>query len=268
MPRVIHFEIPSENPVTTVAFYEQALGWRIAKWDGPMDYWLVCTGEKDEHGINGAIMRKTDAYGVRNTIGVNSIRDALGSVQAAGGHIIMAESPIEGVDDWALCEDPDGNYFALAKPHDMGGKACRADAPKYEVPTPRVVHFEIPSDNPDLAARFYQQVFGWEISKWEGPMDYWLVHTGSDDDMGIDGGLMRREDDYGVRNTIAVADLSDAIHKIEMAGGRTVVQPDRLAGVGEMALCEDPDGNPIGLLKPEEMMQPRARRAERHETVR
>ncbi len=43
---------------------------------------------------------------------------------------------------------------------------------------PRVVHFEINSDHPQKAAEFYQEVFGWTVVKWDGPVDYWLVTTG------------------------------------------------------------------------------------------
>ena len=43
---------------------------------------------------------------------------------------------------------------------------------------PRVVHFEITAEDPDRAAGFYSQVFGWELTKWEGPMEYWLITTG------------------------------------------------------------------------------------------
>ena len=35
---------------------------------------------------------------------------------------------------------------------------------------PRVVHFEIAADDPDKAAAFYQEVFGWKIVKWEGTL--------------------------------------------------------------------------------------------------
>ena len=54
--RVIHFEIPVDEPQRAVAFYEAAFGWRISKWDGPMDYWNVKTGEGP--GINGALLRR------------------------------------------------------------------------------------------------------------------------------------------------------------------------------------------------------------------
>ena len=57
----------------------------------------------------------------------------------------------------------------------------------------RVVHFELPADNPDRAVDFYKKVFGWQIQKWPGPQDYWLVTTGADGEPGINGGILRRQ---------------------------------------------------------------------------
>ena len=39
---------------------------------------------------------------------------------------------------------------------------------------PRIVHFEIYADDVDRASKFYTDLFGWEINKWDGPpqMDY------------------------------------------------------------------------------------------------
>ena len=59
---------------------------------------------------------------------------------------------------------------------------------------PKVVHFEIPADNPERANKFYADTFGWEISKMPGPEDYWMLKTGPQDDPGIGGGLMKRQD--------------------------------------------------------------------------
>ena len=44
----------------------------------------------------------------------------------------------------------------------------------------RIVHFEIQAENPDRAIKFYNTVLGWEFTKWDGPMPYWLVKTGPD----------------------------------------------------------------------------------------
>jgi len=56
----------------------------------------------------------------------------------------------------------------------------------------RVVHFEIHAEKPDRAINFYQKSFGWEFQKWDGPMDYWMITTGPEDQPGINGGLVPR----------------------------------------------------------------------------
>ncbi len=56
---------------------------------------------------------------------------------------------------------------------------------------PRVVHFEIHADDPERAVKFYQNVFGWELTKWGGPHEYWVIKTGPDGSLGINGGLVR-----------------------------------------------------------------------------
>lgn len=37
MSRVIHFEIPADDPERSISFYEKVFGWRIEKWDGPIE---------------------------------------------------------------------------------------------------------------------------------------------------------------------------------------------------------------------------------------
>jgi len=36
----------------------------------------------------------------------------------------------------------------------------------------RVIHFEIPADDPQRAVDFYTRVFDWKFQKWAGPQDY------------------------------------------------------------------------------------------------
>ncbi len=65
MPRVIWFEIPAYNRERAAKFYEDVFGWKVEKWEGPFDYWLVTTGEEGEPGINGAIMPNDGSKGQR-----------------------------------------------------------------------------------------------------------------------------------------------------------------------------------------------------------
>ena len=45
----------------------------------------------------------------------------------------------------------------------------------------KVVHFEIPYDDQERAQKFYQDVFGWQITKFAG-MDYHIATTTETDE--------------------------------------------------------------------------------------
>jgi predicted enzyme related to lactoylglutathione lyase len=112
----------------------------------------------------------------------------------------------------------------------------------------RIVHFEIPADDPARAIKFYQSAFGWSFDKWEGPMEYWMVKTG--DGPGIDGGLMRRAaPGQGQNNVVAVPSVDDITGKIVQAGGTLVASKMAVPGVGWTAYFADPEGNAFGVME-------------------
>lgn len=115
---------------------------------------------------------------------------------------------------------------------------------------PRIIHFELPADNPERAAEFYKNVFGWQFQKWEGPQEYWLITTGPKDQPGINGGLMRRQHPgAGTCNTVDVASVDGAVTTITKHGGKNVVPKMAIPGVGYLAYCSDPEGNVFGLMQ-------------------
>jgi predicted enzyme related to lactoylglutathione lyase len=114
VPRPIHFEIPAGNPERAIAFYSKALGWKFTKWDGPMEYWMISTGEKAEPGIDGGLLRRQDpAQPCVNTIGVADLDSTLQIVVANGGSITLPKMPVPGVGWLAYCKDTEGFLFGL-----------------------------------------------------------------------------------------------------------------------------------------------------------
>ncbi|MCK4801771.1 MAG: VOC family protein [Anaerolineales bacterium] len=114
----------------------------------------------------------------------------------------------------------------------------------------RVNHFEIPADDPERAIKFYETVFGWTIEKWDGPIEYWLIITGPEDQPGIDGGLARREDpETGVENTIDVSNLEESLENVTANGGKVIRPKIPVPGVGWMAYIKDTEGNIFGLME-------------------
>lgn len=117
---------------------------------------------------------------------------------------------------------------------------------------PRPIHFEIPADDTERAAAFYGGVFGWEFTKWDGPMPYWMVRTGADGEPGINGGLMPREQPgASTVNVLDVASVEGALASIERHGGTTVAPKTHIPGVGFVAYCTDTEGNLFGIIEAE-----------------
>lgn len=114
MPRVTHFELNADDPERAVKFYSSVFGWKIEKWAGPMDYWLITTGPDSEPGINGAIMKRPDPKSTTvNTVGVTSVDEYIATIVKNGGRVIMPKTPVPGVGYFAYCLDTEGNPFGI-----------------------------------------------------------------------------------------------------------------------------------------------------------
>ncbi len=86
MSRVVHFEIPTTDPVASRKFYETVFGWTFTKWEGPMEYWLITTGPDSAPGINGGLGGAANGVnGTVNTVDVENIDEALKLALANGG---------------------------------------------------------------------------------------------------------------------------------------------------------------------------------------
>jgi len=117
----------------------------------------------------------------------------------------------------------------------------------------RPVHFEIHAGDPERAANFYSQLFGWEITKWDGPVDYWLVSTGTEPP-GIEGAILRRMGEnpdpqeptpvIAYVCTVDVEDIDEALGKLEVPG------------VGWQVYYKDTESNIFGMMQA--MTQPQA----------
>lgn len=124
---------------------------------------------------------------------------------------------------------------------------------------PRPIHFEIQAADPERAIAFYNAMFGWSFTKWEGPQDYWLIKTGEAGTAGIDGGLLPRRGPPPVPMqpvnayvcTVGVDGLDAMIKKVGELGTMVVVPKMAIPGVGWLAYANDTEGNIFGMLQPD-----------------
>jgi predicted enzyme related to lactoylglutathione lyase len=114
----------------------------------------------------------------------------------------------------------------------------------------RVVHFEVPSTDLAASRKFYENVLGWQLTKWEGPMDYWLVSTGDPAVPGINGGLGGAANEFHATvNTVDVENLDEVIKLVQANGGQVIMPKDEIPGVGWLAYVKEPGGAVLGLMQ-------------------
>jgi predicted enzyme related to lactoylglutathione lyase len=114
----------------------------------------------------------------------------------------------------------------------------------------RVIHFDIAADNIERAIGFYENVFGWEITKAGGPLEYWLISTGADEAPGIDGGIAPRAATWQrITCFVDVDSLAATLAKVRKQGGKIIQPKSVIPGEGYIAACEDTEGNVIGILE-------------------
>ena len=116
----------------------------------------------------------------------------------------------------------------------------------------KVVHFEIPVDDPARAQAFYSSVFGWRVQGW-GDQPYWLVQAGEEGEQGADGALIARSDVHAAPVVvIAVDDIDAALERATAAGADLVHGRQAVPGMGWSGYVRDTEGNIIGLWQNDE----------------
>ena len=129
-----------------------------------------------------------------------------------------------------------------------------------------VVHFEIPFDNPERVAQFYQAVFGWRVQSLGEEMGDYLLATTAESDVkpgspagAIDGGFYPRKADWPQQHpsiVIAVEDIGKSMDEVNEAGGEVLGEPMNIPNVGLYVSFVDTEGNRNSMLQP--AMEPKA----------
>ena len=122
----------------------------------------------------------------------------------------------------------------------------------------RVVHFQMPYDNKDRMAKFYETVFGWH-NQFLGPEmgEYVLATTtescadGTPKRPGaINGGFFANPPERQHTSiVIEVSDISESMLKVTASGGKVLCDPMEIPGVGKMASFKDTEGNQVTMMQ-------------------
>jgi predicted enzyme related to lactoylglutathione lyase len=237
--RLRHFDINADDVQRGKAFYEKVLGWTIAptQWPGYLQISIAGVAVGGLQGrrdlINGL---RTNTF--ETSFEVEDIRATLAAAEVNGGKVLMQPSPVGGGGpEVGYFEDPEGNICGV-------GQYPKPGAP---APPPTFRYFAINADDVQRGKAFYEKVFGWTFTPW-GPPDYYQVKTA-----GMFGALQERRDLInGVRTnafepTFQVEDIVVTLAAAVANGGKKLMQPYFIEGVGDIGYFQDTEGNIVGV---------------------
>ena len=133
-----------------------------------------------------------------------------------------------------------------------------------------VVHFEMPAEDRERIAKFYERVFNWRMQMLGPEMGNYVIATTSEvDERGrprqpgsINGGFFQKSDDKPDQYpsvVIAVDNINEHMEKVREAGGEVLDEPMTIPGVGLYVSFRDTERNRVALLQPQGSMDVRPR---------
>jgi predicted enzyme related to lactoylglutathione lyase len=112
------------------------------------------------------------------------------------------------------------------------------------MPHGKICYLEIPANAPADSAKFYADIFGWEVRKrGDGALSF-------DDPGGVSGTWVAGQDRAAaetVRTYIMVDDIDVTIAQLTKAGGRITTPKKEIPGGAWFAIFVDPVGVEFGL---------------------
>ena len=108
---VVHFEIRSDDPDKTRAFFGDLFGWKFPEGAIP-GYSYVDTGAETIPGGIGPVQGGAEL--VTFFVGVEDMNASLAAAQQLGGRVVQEPVGVPGV-TFALIADPQGHVVGLAQ---------------------------------------------------------------------------------------------------------------------------------------------------------
>jgi predicted enzyme related to lactoylglutathione lyase len=115
---LVWFEIPADNLERAKKFYNTLFGWKIAPFpgmpaSGAQNYLHIDTGGGNDTPDGGMMPRQHPQQPITQYIGVESVTKSAAKVEKLGGKICVPRTAVAQMGYFAICQDTEGNTFAL-----------------------------------------------------------------------------------------------------------------------------------------------------------
>lgn len=221
-------DLGTTDPAGAVAFYSGLFGWEPVEMDGG-GYTLMRLDGADVCGVRGGDARTLPAW-----TSYVAVEDAAGAAARAvelGAGVVRHAGDVMGLGRSAAITDPQGALLGLWEAGSLIGAGRVNDVGA-------MVLNQLNTPDPDAAAAFYAELFGWDVSQVQStPAPYWGITAGGHLNGGMMGLAPPAPPNWLVYFTSEDLDGSDAV--IVDLGGAVVVSPMEIQG-GRILVARDP----------------------------
>ena len=238
-------------------FYTSVFGWTVdsMRTDDGSDYTMF---QFDGHNTCGMYQMPPEMseQGIppswNSIVAVNDADAITAKAESLGAGVLQQPFDVMDIGRMSVIADPDGAVFSLwqdRKECEEGGETI------VNVPNTWCWN-ELYCNNPEQEIAFYEALFGWmhDISKNPMGLDYVTYKK----DGREAAGMLQIQSDWGEMPPawsvyFMVADVQATMEKVKAAGGKVLMEPMAIPGVGEFTSISDPQGAFFNIIRLEQI---------------
>lgn len=246
-------DLMSPDVEASKAFYGGVFGWATEDQldDSGDRIYVMCTLQGENvAGMGGQQPGMEGMPAFWNTyVSVDDIAATTGTVDGAGGTVMMPPTKVMDAGHMAIITDPTGASISLWQPLEhIGATVCNEPG--------TMIWNELLTRDVDATLGFYRTVFGWEILDHDmGPAG--VYHEVQGGENGGWAGIMAMPAE--VPDMVpshwmvyfATADITASLAAVRSHGGIVGREPFTIPGVGTIAIIHDPQGGSFSLMQPD-----------------
>lgn len=240
-------ELGTTDQQAAKTFYSNLLGWTVNDFPmGPGEtYSMFQLNGRDTGG--GYTLRKDQRdQGVPAHwmlyIAVENADATAARITQAGGTVIAPPFDVMDFGRMAVLQDPTGAMFSIWQPKQHRGIGISGDN--------TLCWADLNTNDPERAAKFYADVFGWSVMKSDHDTSGYLhIKNGEHFIGGMPPVRPGAQAPPHWMLYFAVADVAGTVAKAAQSGSKVFMPTQEMQGVGTMAVLADPQGAVFALFK-------------------
>lgn len=244
----VWYELMTTDTDAAQRFYGDVVGWGTQPFDGaPIPYTMWTKGETSVGGLMEVPAEEAPPSWMAH-VAVDDVDATAARAEELGATILAGPESVPNVGRWVVLQDPQGAVIAAFRAEQ------ETDAAPGDEPAPGDVSWhELGTTDYESAFEFYSELFGWvkqeTMDMGEGGVYQMYGRPGGR----MLGGMYDRAegmpgpDQPAWLYYVRVADLDEAVGKVEEGGGTIVVEPMEVPGGSRIAVGIDPQGAAFGL---------------------